>query len=210
MIKSFYFNELRTCCYLLWDHTQECVIVDAGCYSDSEKGRLVKFIEENGLKPIKLLQTHGHFDHLIGCSFVKGKWNIPAYMSHYDRDEMNKASMYGLAFGYHINQPIDDFIDVKDGDIIRFGESCLKVIATPGHTPGGVSYYNEADGYILTGDSLFSQTIGRTDLPGGDYDVLIESLRNKILTLPGEVIVYPGHGLHTNISTEKNTNPFLV
>ena len=210
MIKTFYFNDLRTCCYVLWDDTKECVIVDAGCYSESEKGRLAKFVYENGLKPVKLLQTHGHFDHVMGCMFARKQWDIPAYMNHGDIPQVARASSYGGYFGYSFEDPGEEFIDLKDGDEITFGHTALKVLHTPGHSKGGVVYYNEAEKYVITGDSLFAQSIGRTDLPGGDLDELMVSLKNKILALPEETKVYPGHGPATDIATEKQTNPFMM
>lgn len=210
MIKTFYFNDLRTCCYVLWDDTKECVIVDAGCYSESEKSRLAKFVHENGLTPVKLLQTHGHFDHVMGVMFVRKQWDIQAYMNHGDISQVSRATSYGGYFGYDFPDPTEDFVDIKDGDEIKFGNTTLKVMHTPGHSKGGVVYYNEAEKYVITGDSLFAQSIGRTDLPGGDLDELMASLKNKILALPEETVVYPGHGPSTDVATEKKTNPFLM
>lgn len=209
MIKTFYFNDLRTCCYLLWDSTLECVIVDAGCYSDSEHDRLVKFIEDNSLKPVKLLNTHGHFDHVMGNAFVLSHWNIPSYLNHGDLPQIARSKSYGGYFGYEFSDPGDNFIDLKDGDVITYGNSSLKVFYTPGHSRGGVIFYNQAEGFVLCGDSLFAGSIGRTDLPGGDYDDLMESLRTKIMVLPGETKVYPGHGPETTIAAEAANNPFL-
>lgn len=209
MIKTFYFNDLRTCCYVLWDNTLECMIVDAGCYSDSEHARLVKFIEENSLKPVKLLNTHGHFDHVMGNAFVLSKWNIPSYLNLGDLPQIARSKSYGGYFGYEFASPGENFIDLKDGDVITFGESSLKVFYTPGHSRGGVIFYNEKEGYVLSGDSLFAGSIGRTDLPGGDYDDLMESIRTKIMVLPPETKVYPGHGPETTIAAEAANNPFL-
>lgn len=209
MIKTFYFNDLRVCCYIIWDDTKECIIVDPGAYSDSEKNRLVKFITENALKPVRLINTHGHFDHVMGNPFILSKWNIPVYMNHGDLKELSRVKSYCAYFGYEIEQPSSDVIDLKDGDVITFGNSSLKVYHTPGHSQGSVILYNEADKYVLTGDILFAGSIGRTDLPGGDYDVIKESLSTKVLTLPPDTVVYPGHGPVTEIAQEINTNPFL-
>ena len=209
MIKTFYFNDLRTCCYVLWDETKECAIVDAGCLTESEKGRLVKFIDENGLKPVKLINTHGHFDHVMGMMFVMKQWGIPCYMNNKDLSQLSRSKSYGEYFGYDFEAPTQDCIDIEDGDEITFGSTVLKARHTPGHTQGCVILYNEGEGYVITGDTLFAQSIGRTDLPGGDYDQLFNSLFSKVLTLPEETVVYPGHGPSTDIATEKNTNPFL-
>lgn len=209
MIKTFYFNDLRTCCYIAYDNSGECAIIDPGCYKQSEKDRLVKFIETNNLTPKMIIQTHGHFDHVMGNAFVAHKWNIPTYLAAADIPQVKRAASYGGYFGYIFDQPDENTIDMKDGDTIRFGETELQVLASPGHTAGGVLLYNAKEGYVFTGDTLFQGSIGRTDLPAGDYDTLVESLRNKVLTLPPDTVVYPGHGPVTEIGIEKNTNPFL-
>jgi glyoxylase-like metal-dependent hydrolase (beta-lactamase superfamily II) len=142
--------------------------------------------------------------------FARKQWEIPAYMNHGDIPQVARASSYGGYFGYSFEDPGEEFTDLKDGDVISFGNTTLKVIHTPGHSKGGVVFYNEAEKYVITGDSLFAQSIGRTDLPGGDLDELMDSLKNKILALPEETKVYPGHGPATYIATEKQTNPFLM
>ncbi|MHC1779595.1 MAG: MBL fold metallo-hydrolase [Bacteroidales bacterium] len=208
-IKTFYFNDLRECTYVLWDNTGECVIIDPGCYSDGEKERLVKFIEGNSLKPVTLLNTHGHFDHIMGNAFVAGRWSLATMIHPDDRPHLERAKQYSDMFGYKIEQPPLNTIELNDGDEIKFGESLLKVIHTPGHTRGGVSFYSEVDRFVITGDALFAGSIGRTDLPGGDYDQLMESLLNKIIKLGEDYTVYPGHGPVTTIEKEIATNPFL-
>lgn len=209
MIKTFYFNDLRTCCYLIYDQTKECAIVDPGCYSESEKNRLVKFVEDEGLTPKMILITHGHFDHLMGVDFVSKLWHLPIYMNAHDLSQLRRAGSYGGYFGYSYEQPSDHIVDLKEGDIISVGDIRLKVFCTPGHSQGGVVFYNEAEKYLLSGDSLFQGSIGRTDLPEGDFDTLIESIRTKILNLPSDTTVYPGHGPHTSIAEEIASNPFL-
>jgi len=209
MIKTFYFNDLRTCCYVLYDRTGECIIADPGCYTETEKGRLTRFIEENGLSPRMIILTHGHFDHVMGCAFVSRKWNIPTMMNHKDISQTERATSYGTYFGYTFDAPDNDFTDLRQGDVLSFGETSLKVLLTPGHSEGGVTYYNEQEGYALTGDSLFAGSIGRTDLPSGDLDLLMTSLKEQILTLPRRTLVYPGHGPSSTIGQEIDTNPFL-
>ena len=208
-IKSFYFNDLRECSYILWDETGESVIVDPGCYTESEQERLVKFIEQNNLKPVKLLNTHGHFDHIMGNAFVATKWQIPSYIHKEDKHHLLRAKQYTEMFGYKIEQPPVDTIDLEDGANVNFGNSTLRVIHTPGHSRGGVSLVSDEDKFVITGDSLFAGSIGRTDLPGGDYDVLMDSLLNKIVKLGEDYKVYPGHGPATTIGNELATNPFL-
>lgn len=210
-IKTFYFNDLRECTYLLWDETGETVIVDPGCHSDSEKERLVKFVESNNLKPVKILQTHGHFDHIMGNAFVAKKWNIETYIHPGDKGHLERAKQYTEMFGYTIEQPSANTIDLEDGGSIRFGNSELKIIHTPGHTRGGVCFYSHEEGnkFVLSGDTLFAGSIGRTDLPGGDYDELMESLLDKLVRLGEEYRVLPGHGPETTIGEELRSNPFL-
>ncbi len=208
-IKTFYFNDLRECTYVLWDETGECVIVDPGCYTDSEKSRLEKFIGENSLKPVKLLNTHGHFDHIMGNAFVAGRWNIKTYIHPEDKPHLERAVQYSNMFGYNVEQPSLETVDLSEGDEIKFGNSALKVLETPGHTRGGVSFYSDNDKFIITGDALFAGSIGRTDLPGGDYDQLMESLLKKIIQVGDDFTVYPGHGPVTTIANEKSSNPFL-
>ncbi len=209
MIKTFYFNDLRTCCYVVYDETKKCAIIDPGCYSDSEKRRLEKFIVDNNLDPIMLINTHGHFDHIMGNAYVSKRWGVPTYMNSGDLSQIARSTSYGGYFGYEFEQPTENIIDLTDGMVLSIGDIKLEVFTSPGHSNGGVVLYNKGENYVITGDSLFAGSIGRTDLPGGDYDVLMESLYAKILPLPDETIVYPGHGPSTTISTEKGTNPFL-
>ena len=209
MIKTFYYNDLRTCCYIISDDSSECAIVDPGCYKESEKTRLVNYIESNSLRPKMILQTHGHFDHVMGNRFVADRWSLPTYLNSGDLAQIRRSGSYGGYFGYEFDEPSDRIIDIKDGDIIRFGNTELKVLASPGHTAGGVLFYNEKEKYVLTGDTIFKGSIGRTDLPGGDYETLMQSLRSKVLTLPDDTVIYPGHGLPTDVAFEKSTNPFL-
>ena len=170
----------------------------------------MKFIEEKHLHPRMILQTHGHFDHVMGNAFVASKWNIPTYLAAADIPQLRRSSSYGSYFGYEFEQPSEDNVrDIKDGDIINVGTIQLRVLASPGHTAGGVLFYDEKGGYVFTGDTLFCGSIGRTDLPGGDFDLLSESIRTKILPLPVDTVVYPGHGPATDIGREKMTNPFL-
>jgi glyoxylase-like metal-dependent hydrolase (beta-lactamase superfamily II) len=209
--KTFYFNDLRECTYVLWDESGEAVIVDPGCYTDNEKSRLEKFITENNLKPVKILQTHGHFDHVLGSAFATERWGIDTYIHSDDVHLFENASNYTGMFGYNVDAVSSRLVILSDGDIVSFGNSKLKVIHTPGHTRGGVCFYNEEDGnrFVLTGDTLFAGSIGRTDLPGGDYDMLMESLLSKLTVIGREYRVMPGHGPETSIGEELDTNPFL-
>ena len=209
-IKPFYLNDLRECCYVLYDKTGECVIVDPGMQNENEQSRIEKFITANNLKPVKLLLTHGHFDHIMGVAFVIKRWNIPVYLNSYDLNLFSDAGKYFKMFDYSVEAPQGTTINVSDGDLIKFGDTELKAIASPGHTKGGMCYYCERDNYLITGDSLFAGSIGRTDLPGGDYDVLMESLLGRVLSsVSKEARVFPGHGPSTTVITELQNNPFL-
>jgi len=208
-IKTFYFNDLRECTYVLWDETLECIIIDPGCYSSSERERLVKFIVSENLKPVKIVNTHGHFDHIMGNAFVATEWGIKTHIHPQDKPHLERAQKYSELFGYSIEQPPLDTIDIDDGDKITFGNSFVTVMHTPGHTRGGVSLYNLEEKFVITGDALFAGSIGRTDLPGGDYDQLMESLLGRLVKLGNDFKVYPGHGPVTTIGQELDTNPFL-
>ncbi|MDD2595203.1 MAG: MBL fold metallo-hydrolase [Bacteroidales bacterium] len=208
-VKVFYFNELRVCCYVVWDETKECVIIDPGCFSDNELSRLVKFVNDNDLKPVKLLLTHGHFDHVMGLADVAHQWNLTTYVHPDDIGQIKRATRYCSMFGWKIKEPDTERIDLQDNQEVTFGNSKLEVIHTPGHTQGGVCFYNEEQNILFSGDTLFAGSIGRTDHPGGNYDQLMKSIRTKIMILPENTTVYPGHGLETTIGQEIKSNPFL-
>lgn len=208
-VKSFYFNELRECCYLVWDDTGECVVIDPGFSSDNEFGRLRKFIGEKGLKPVGILLTHGHFDHVMGLEDAYRLWNVPVRYNALDQIQIEKAPEYCGMLGMRSAPFTGPCTPLNDGDVVKFGYTELEVIATPGHTEGGVCFYNRKEAVLFSGDTLFAGSIGRTDHIGGDYDKLIDSIRTKLMVLDGEVAVLPGHGPATSIGYERATNPFL-
>ena len=206
-IKTFYFNPLRECCYLAWDDTRECVIIDPGNYGERELQRIKDFVAEHQLKPVKILLTHGHFDHVLGLEDVHRTWQLEAWL--HDQDILVRSSEWCIQLGLSW-QPFTGMIhDIADGDTITFGNTTLQVLATPGHTPGGVCFLNEKDGIVFTGDTLFAGSIGRTDHDGGDYEQLIHSIEHKLMPLDGDVMVLPGHGPASSIGYERATNPFL-
>ena len=208
-IKTFYFNPLRECCYIAWDETRECVIVDPGNYTDYELERLKDFVSSRQLKPVKILLTHGHFDHVLGLQDVARTWNLDAWMHPEDRSQLLSSGAWCAQLGLDFHPFTGQFHDLADGDRIHFGHSVLKVLSTPGHTQGGVCFLDEEDGVLFSGDTLFAGSIGRTDHLGGNYDQLIDSLIRKILPLDGNTTVFPGHGGSTSIGYERATNPFL-
>ena len=210
-IVKFVFNPIQENTYLLWDQTMECIIIDAGNSSAGEDSRLADFIANNGLKPVMAVNTHGHFDHLMGVNFLKQTYGVKFALS--SKDEYLRASaqqscaMFGIAAVVDVPQ-ID--IDLDTIETISFGETELKVIKTPGHTPGGVCLYHEHSNQLFSGDTLFRESIGRTDLPGGEYGTIIRSILNNIIPLGDEVTVYPGHSDKTTIGHESLYNPFVV
>lgn len=208
-IVKFVFSPFQENTYILYDKTNECVVIDPGCYDDSERNRLVELIESRGLKPVRLLNTHCHIDHIFGNKFVSEKYNLPVE-SHKDEQEMIeysnlKAGVYGVEL--EKSPAISVFWD--EGDIITFGESKLEVLFTPGHSPASISFYNRKGNFIIGGDVLFRQSIGRTDLPGGSFETLANVIRTKFFTLPDQTKVYSGHGEVTTVGYEKIHNPFL-
>ncbi|MDR3235972.1 MAG: MBL fold metallo-hydrolase [Prevotellaceae bacterium] len=208
-VKTFYFNELRECTYVLWDETGECVIVDAGAETDSERRRLTKFIDGNGLKPAALLNTHGHFDHIMANAFVVQTYGVKSYIHAADNEMLEKANEYGNLYGYRIEQPPSASGFLTEEQPFCFGNSQLQVLHTPGHSKGGVSFYARDDKFVLTGDTLFKENIGRTDLRGGSYEEIMDSLRRKLMPLPDDTVVYPGHGKATTIGEERQYNPYV-
>ena len=208
-IKTFYFNPIRVCCYVAWDDSGECVVIDPGCYGERELQRLKDFVEQKQLKPVRILLTHGHFDHILGLEDVARTWNLDAWIHPDDRRLMVSSGQWCAELGLSFKPFSGQLHGLSDGDILTFGQSSLRVIATPGHTPGGVCFFCEEAGVLFSGDTLFAGSIGRTDTEGGDYDQLIGSIARKILPLDGDVTVLPGHGPATSVGYERATNPFL-
>jgi len=208
-IKTFYFNPLRECCYVAWDETKECVIIDPGCYGERELKRLQNLVEEKQLKPVKILLTHGHFDHILGLEGAARLWNLDVWVHPDDREQMVTSGQWCRELGLSFQPYSGKLHDIADGDTVTFGTTTLKVLGTPGHTRGGVCFLNEEAGVLFTGDTLFAGSIGRTDHPGGDYDQLIESIHRQILPLDGDITVLPGHGPASSVGYERVTNPFL-
>lgn len=210
-IHRFAFNPLQENTYILWDETGECAVVDAGNLSAREDRALSDFIEAQGLKPVLAVNTHGHFDHVAGVSYVCSTYGVPFAMSSKDdfllASSVQSARMYGIQMG---ETPAKADIDLNETDAITFGETTLKVIPVPGHTPGHVSLYEPGSQSLFTGDTLFRESIGRTDLPGGDYSWIMRSILERIMPLGDEVRVLPGHGEETTLGHEAMYNPFIV
>ena len=209
-VKSFCVNPFRENCYLLWNEAGDCVIVDPGCYDEGETRAVEDFVSSGGLTPKAIWLTHGHFDHLFGAATLSRTYKIPVYISPKDRFILDLDGEF--AEGVGLTAPDVDFetCDLKDGEVLTdLGGTPFTVIATPGHTPGGVCFYSEEEKLLLCGDTLFAGAIGRSDLMGGDYDQEIVGIMEKLMVLPGDVKVLPGHGPGSSIAVERTTNPFL-
>jgi len=209
--RIFQFNPLGTNCMVLWaDGSKTCTVADPGMSSDEGEQELLSFFAREGLTPDAILLTHGHFDHVWGVERLLARFAVPVYMNSADGGILRDGAsafrgMQSMKMLRH------DFptVDVADGDVVTTGGVSWKVIGTPGHTPGGVCYWSEDNNLLLSGDTLFAGSIGRTDLQGGDYDALMASIKDKLLNLPGETDVLPGHGQPTSIAREGMYNPFL-
>ncbi|MEI7420939.1 MAG: MBL fold metallo-hydrolase [Prolixibacteraceae bacterium] len=208
-IKKFTFNPVSVNAYLLWDETKEAVLIDPACFYPAEELELSRFIENEGLKIVHILNTHGHFDHLMGNDFATTKWNLKVKIHSGDAFMAGQARQHAVFFGITMKNPASTSEPLSEGDLIKFGNSSLRVIHVPGHSPGSVAFYDKEDKLLVVGDILFEGSVGRTDLPGGSHELLITGIKEKLLTLDDEVVVYPGHGGHTTIGWEKRTNPYL-
>lgn len=209
-VKVFEFNPIAENTYLLYDETKEAVLIDCGCIGLNEERILSDFIVQNELLLKRLLCTHLHFDHVIGNGFIYKKYGIKPEAHQKDVEILPsiREQVKSMGFPYSF-----DFVDIENfligNETITFGHSQLTTLLVPGHSPGSLAFYSAKDNFVIVGDALFNGSIGRTDLWGGNYDVLIAAIKDKILTLPDETIVYPGHGLSTTVFNEKMNNPFL-
>ncbi len=204
------FSAFEVNTYILYDKSKECVIIDPACNNKQEQNSLLNFLKENRLKPVKLLNTHCHLDHVFGNKFIANTFNLKTEASKDEefniKNVLNAANLYGIYTDEPY--PIENFI--KEGDVITFGFSTLDVLHVPGHTAGSLVFYAKEDKFIVAGDVLFKGSIGRTDLPGGNYDTLISEIKTKLFSLPDDTTVYPGHGPQTEIGFEKRHNPFFT
>lgn len=208
-VKSFEFSPIQENTYILYNEFNNAIIIDPGCYFDDEKETLAGFIDKMGLTPKMLLNTHCHLDHVFGDKFVAEKYGLTLHIHEGEQKVLEFAPASGLMY----NLPFDNYTGaldfINEGELISLDNDVLKVLYTPGHSPASLSFYNEKDGFVIAGDVLFRQSIGRTDLPGGDYETLLESIRSQLLVLPDETKVYSGHGPETTVGYERRNNPFL-
>ena len=209
-IKKFVFNPFQVNTYIVYDETGECVIIDPASNDDIEEEALLEFIYHKRLKPIHLLLTHAHIDHILGNAFIAEEFNLPL-SAHADSNHyLTNAKEYAQSFGFRLERVCHPSVFIEDGELIRFGNSSFRALYTPGHAEGSLCFYEAESGSVFAGDVLFYQSIGRTDLQGGDYDLLKKSIWEKLFTLPDKTVVYPGHGPETTIGSEKISNPFVA
>lgn len=209
-IQVFVFNPFQENTYILYDETKDAVIIDPGCYETDEKRELTDFITFHELKVNKLLNTHCHIDHVLGNAFVKEKYHTKLYLHRKDEPVLKAVQAYASNYGFHQYQDSVADAYLEEGEWVEFGNQKFKILFVPGHSPGHVAFYNEQEQVVVGGDVLFRNSVGRTDLPGGNTATLLQSIRQQLFTLPDEVTVYPGHGPTTTIGYEKVSNPFCA
>lgn len=209
-IKSFTFNPFQENTFVVYDETKECIIIDPGCYTEKERTELRRFITSEGLKPVKLINTHCHIDHVLGNKFVSELWDLELYMNKEDLPLLENAVNIGKMYGMedYEGSPYPKHFLAQD-DTLTFGESSFKILFTPGHAPGHICLYSKENNLVIAGDVLFQGSVGRTDLPGGDHNTLINSIITQLFPLSNETQVFCGHGPATNLGYEKEHNPFL-
>lgn len=209
-IKSFEFNPFQENTFVLFDETKACIIIDPGCSDRKEEAALVNFITANELTVTKLINTHCHIDHVLGNAFVKNHFHVKLFIHPKEEPMLRAVKTYAPNYGFPTYQDStpDEFIDERT--TVTIGNQSLQVLFVPGHSPGHIALYDQQTRSLIGGDVLFQNSIGRTDLPGGDFDILVASIREKFFTLPDDVTVYCGHGPTTTIGFEKRTNPFCA
>jgi len=208
-IHTFEFSPIRENTYLLFNEQKDCIIIDPGCYFEEERHLLSDFISQNQLIPQFLLNTHCHLDHVFGNKFVAETYGLKPHIHPLEKPVLEYAPVSGLQYNLPFDHYTGELTFIVEGDEIKIGEDVLKVLFTPGHSPGSVSFYCEKQAFTVSGDVLFQRSVGRTDLPGGDQELLLKTIREQLFSLPDNTTVYSGHGMKTDIGSEKRLNPFL-
>ena len=209
-IKSFTFNPYQENTYLIFDDSKEAVVIDPGNYEAYENESISKFIDENKLQLKKIILTHCHLDHCLGNKYLNEKYGAELLIPFDERDLYKNVENIATLFGFANYSHLDENKYLKEKDKIEFGDIKLDVLFLPGHSPGHLAFYFKNDNVCFSGDVLFYNSIGRTDLPGGDHDTLINSIKNKLFLLNPNTIIYPGHGQKTILKNEMKDNPFLI
>jgi hydroxyacylglutathione hydrolase len=208
-IHTLTFNPFEENTYLIASPSGECIIIDPGCFDRSEQKELKQTIQDLGLKPVRLINTHCHIDHILGNAFVAEEYNLGLEIHQGELPVLESGTVVAGMYGVPYNPSPSPASFLAEGDIIVFDGHNIRILFTPGHSPASICLHNETDGWVIGGDVLFYESIGRTDLPGGDHATLLRSIRTQLFVLPGETVVYPGHGPTTTIGYEKMFNPFL-
>ncbi len=208
-VKVFTFSPVQENTYVLYNELNKAIIIDPGCYFSAEQETLKNFITDTQLKPVRLLNTHCHLDHVFGNKWVSDTWELDLYIHSGEEQMLKLAPLSGEKWGLPFQGYTGPLHFLADGDTITLDKDILEVILAPGHSPASICLYNRAQSFLIGGDVLFRESIGRTDLPGGNHETLLKSIREKLFVLPDDVTVYPGHGIPTSIGYEKVHNPFL-
>ena len=208
-VKAFSFNPVEENTYILYNEKNECCIIDPGFYFPEEREKFKGFIEETNLQPTLLLNTHCHLDHVFGNKFVHDTWGLSLHIHEKEKQMLDLAPASGEMWQLPFENYEGELTFIKENSGIKIGNDELEIRFAPGHSPGHVCFYDEADGFAISGDVLFHGSIGRTDLPGGDFHTLINSIQTQLFTLPDETKIYCGHGPMTTVGFEKMNNPFV-
>jgi glyoxylase-like metal-dependent hydrolase (beta-lactamase superfamily II) len=209
-IRQFTFNPVQENTYVIFNEKGACAIIDPGCYFSTEYKELTDFVDSRKLSPKCLLNTHCHLDHVFGNRQVANTYKLKLQIHKKEEVVLKVAPVYGQQWGLPFRNYDGELIFLEEGEEVKLDDDVLKVILLPGHSPGSIGFYNEAGRFLIGGDVLFRESIGRTDLPMGDHETLLSSIRQKLFSLPDDIVVYPGHGPETSIGYEKLNNPFLV
>jgi len=204
------FSPIDVNTYILADKSGDCAIIDCGCYDEAEFAELVALLESKKLKPVLLLNTHCHLDHIFGNGFILEKYGLKTFSCKLDEPNRKDATQHAMLFGLSMNEPPEPAGFLTDNQVISFGTTDLVALLVPGHTAGSLAFYSEKNNCVFTGDALFAGSIGRSDLPGGNHDTLIKSIKTKLFVLPPATVVYSGHGPETSIEREMKSNPYFA
>lgn len=208
-IKHFTFNPVQENTYVIYTEKGECCIIDPGCYFTNERNELKNFISQHQLRPKYLLNTHCHLDHVFGNKFIHTEYGLFLHLHMAEKPMLDKAPASGLIWGLPFDHYQGELVYIDESNTVTLGDDLFEILFTPGHSPGSISFYCKAQQFVIAGDVLFRMGIGRTDLPGGSFDTLMDSIQTKLFVLPDEVTVYSGHGPQTTIGFEKLNNPFM-
>jgi hydroxyacylglutathione hydrolase len=209
-VKTFVFSPIQENTYVVFNQQKQALIIDPGCYFPAEQEKLATFLTDKNLTPVQLINTHCHLDHVFGNKWVHETYGLELYIHSLEEKMLAFAPLSGDKWGLPFENYTGSLHFLEEGQQIVLGDDKLEIILAPGHSPGSLCFYSKADKFVVGGDVLFNGSIGRTDLPGGDHDTLITSIKEKILVLPDDTVVHSGHGMPTTIGREKRGNPFLV